>query len=177
MYKLDKSQLKIRKKFAIIVSAMTAVIAISFVVLFVEIPMDRIDTTEWKTYRNEEYGFEFKYPEGGKITTNINGVCVDSSCVGYVRYDKEVSFFRLREKALHRYMEYDVFYRRKFIIVGNRIANVYIYDISGEGGSYKPEEIIVNNEKVIYAITGFNNDMLKTFKFIASAQNTTPDIP
>lgn len=23
-----------------------------------------IDTSNWKTYRNEEYGFEFKYPEG-----------------------------------------------------------------------------------------------------------------
>jgi len=23
-----------------------------------------IDTTNWKTYRNEEFGFEFKYPEG-----------------------------------------------------------------------------------------------------------------
>lgn len=25
---------------------------------------EAIDTSNWKTYRNEEYGFEFKYPEG-----------------------------------------------------------------------------------------------------------------
>ncbi len=26
-------------------------------------PEEEIDTSNWKTYRNEEYGFEFKYPE------------------------------------------------------------------------------------------------------------------
>ena len=29
-----------------------------------------IDTSGWKTYRNEEYGFEFKYPEDWTIINN-----------------------------------------------------------------------------------------------------------
>jgi len=29
-----------------------------------------IDTTNWKTYRNEEFGFEFKYPEEWKVKIN-----------------------------------------------------------------------------------------------------------
>ena len=29
-----------------------------------ELPVSDIDTSNWKTYRNEEYGFEVKYPEG-----------------------------------------------------------------------------------------------------------------
>jgi len=34
---------------------------------------EEIDTSNWKTYRNEEYGFEFKYPEDWKIDFLSNG--------------------------------------------------------------------------------------------------------
>ncbi len=30
-------------------------------------PVSKIDTSNWKTYRNEEYGFEVKYPEGWEM--------------------------------------------------------------------------------------------------------------
>ena len=31
-----------------------------------------IDTSNWKTYRNEEFGFEFRYPEGYEVWTDYN---------------------------------------------------------------------------------------------------------
>src|SRR3989344_1845813 len=34
--------------------------------------MPNDETTDWKTYRNEEYGFEFKYPKHFKATENPN---------------------------------------------------------------------------------------------------------
>ncbi len=34
--------------------------------------LEEIDTSNWKTYRNEEYGFEVKYPEGWELDTYID---------------------------------------------------------------------------------------------------------
>jgi hypothetical protein len=31
-----------------------------------------VDTSDWLTYRNEQYGFEFKYPKEWKLFTKIN---------------------------------------------------------------------------------------------------------
>lgn len=42
-------------------------------------PDNTLDTSDWQTYQNEEFGFEFKYPKDWK-TVYVKGVC---STAGY----------------------------------------------------------------------------------------------
>lgn len=64
------------KKLTIIVLIVLAVIIIALlgVLLFVPKPQTQNnDTADWKTYKNDQYGFEFKYPSNTSVVDTSNG--------------------------------------------------------------------------------------------------------
>jgi hypothetical protein len=174
MYKLEKSQFKIRKKFAIVVSTMVAFIAISLFCLFVEIPVRGLDTANWKAYRNEEYGFEFKYPADKEIK-----IYKDRITLGNVfrrqfegaQLEGISSFYVSFGSACEYKQDNDYIMDMRKILIGMNIGDVYIGN--GMGGNY--ESILVKRKDKAFCFGGgervsgkfkVDRSILSTFKFI-----------
>ncbi|MFC1645092.1 hypothetical protein ACFL08_03625 [Patescibacteria group bacterium] len=148
-----KGQLKIRKSFLFSLVAIIVVLTVVIFFVVVEIPKGSKDASNWKTYRNEELGFEFKYPTGEKVVERGNGVCVSGFHVSISNEDS-------------RRMDFS---NRTFVLVDNRIGRIYEM-----GDMVAFEGIIIGYGRVRYRIfsrcnkmsTEINRDILKTFKFL-----------
>lgn len=87
------------------------------------------DSKDWKTYRNDEFGFEFKYPKNGEIVTNYD----DDKNALFSAKDEVSGFWVkiLKEDNRGDFVEHDIF---PFILVDWHIARVS--QTYGVAGSY-----------------------------------------
>ncbi len=144
--------------------------------------IDKADTSTWKTYRNEEYGIEFKYPgdwvkmdnyqtDPDLITIVSSKEAAERKC--YEGCGPDLWFYVHKNTNVEKYIKDpgNLVYSPKKISIDNHIA----YEVV-EGGYDSYYVILVQKGNDLYEIFAYNKELslssetvesqiLKTFKF------------
>jgi hypothetical protein len=144
----------------------------------------------WETYRSEEYGFEFNYPNDWfeiQPAMDFKGIGIgpDSNSVkiGITFYDDvskvSWSYGSKQPKTLEEYMKDPMFQNAKSIdFLGNKAFSATVVN---PAINYSATEILVEHNNHIYEIS-YDNDtkiidiaekIIPTFKFIPTVNETT----
>ncbi len=152
----------------------------------VETPID--ETANWETYKNEEYGFEIKYPpdfieqktESANVLLNITKEDRGSLYItirvikNYDINDILSSVGEVKEINVGDHLGYEYFYvegigtsRVRSIQLGQN-ALIIEFDYIGDGQIF-----VTANDKKVY-LQAFSNQILSTFRFIDAVGQCSP---
>jgi len=119
-------------------------------------PTSTAEMVGWKTYRNEKYGFSFKYPSDYKVTEKGNSVIISGTSEKYhiptIEIKPKQSFIwndAISGRDFVYNSEENTFYIRQESDYGSQLPSFFTGYCSGKAGALN-REFIGNNEKPFY---------------------------